>query len=82
MPKTPKAGSSHNTGSIPFSMDQYQVASQYYHQSNYVQQVGNHQTQHVQSFGHMQHHAQYAPQAQNQTQTGMHFNAGGHAIRP
>lgn len=30
-PKTPKAGSA-----IPFSMDNYSVASHYYHQSNYV----------------------------------------------
>ncbi len=77
MPKTPKAGSSHNTGSI---MDQYQLASQFYHQSNYVHQMGTqYPTQHVQSFG---HHVQYAPQTQNQTQVGMQFNAGGYTIRP
>lgn len=64
-------------------MDQYQVASQYYHQSNYVHQMGTqYPVQHVQSFGHMQHHVQYAPQTQNQTQTGMQLNAGGYAIRP
>lgn len=66
LPKTPKISSMNNTNSIPFSMDQFQVASQYYHQNNYVNQTSNqHQVQNHQSF--VQHN-QYIPQNQNLVQ--------------
>lgn len=64
LPKTPKTGSINNVNSIPFSMDQFQVATQYYHQGTYPNQIMNqHQVQHAQYA--VQQHNQYFSQLQN-----------------